>query len=606
VEERPADRDIRSAHPLLSGTPRFEVEQAESVERAQQSLRDHVPDAIIVDLPLTDSSNLETIDQLRRLARHAPILVLTEGPGTPELRHLALSAGATDLIEKASATPQIVARSLLHAIEQGRGDRELARLNRIIDTNPEAMLVVDEMGTTLFANAAAESLLGRRKAELLGHRAKFPLDDAGPVDIELVIRGTRREVELRVVPIDWEGQRCAFATLRDVTEQRATRERRRRAQELEAVGRLAGGIAHDFNNLLTGIMTFTSLVRETIGAGDSRRDDLGQVLNAGKRAVELTRQLLAFSLKEPSAPRPVDLNELLRDLTPRIRAAAGPRVQITARLSSEPCPVLIDPERFAQILNILVNNSSDAMPEGGTVTIETFSGEDVVLGTCVVCRVADDGVGMTEEVQRHIFQPFYTTKSLGEGTGMGLATAYGMLLQANGAVEVQSSPGSGARFDLRFPRLEAGYRAPRSTTPPPQRLPLAKGGETILIAEDDPLVRQSVVRMLRRGGYKFFEATTGLAACEIFAKRKDEIHLALLDVVMPELSGPETALWLRRENPSVKILFMSGYPRDFFDANAEARQLGPLIQKPMTEDVLLTVVRRVLDGHDEHATERLT
>jgi hypothetical protein len=548
-----------------------------------------------------EPSTLATLTHLRKHARRTPVLVVNCAPSDPEVRGRALAAGAADLIERAEATLPLLTRSIQHAIEKTRVELELARMSRIVEANLEATLIVDEGGLVRFMNQTAERLLHRSRDEMVGRSVGFPIHDSGLAVIEIVVLGRRREVELRVTPLDWEGERCSLAMIRDVTEQRATRERRRRAGELEAVGRLAGGIAHDFNNLLTGIMTFTSLVRETIDVGDSRRDDLTQVLNAGKRAVELTRQLLAFSRKEPSAPRPVDLNALLAEVAVRMGALVRPGVRIETRLSPKLWPVLLDPAQFEQIMAILVSNADDAMPSGGMLVIETENDEDIVLGNCVLCSVSDEGVGMTEDVQKHIFQPFFTTKAPGRGTGMGLATAYGLLLQANGTVEVRSRPGKGARFDLRFPKAT---EMPRSLTPAPKRPPLAQGGETILVVEDEPLVRQSVIRMLRRGGYKFVEASTGLEACELFTQRRQEIQLALLDVVMPELSGPETAIRLRAVNPAVKILFMSGYPRDFFDENAEARSLGPLIQKPMTEDVLLAVVRRVLD-EQEHESDRL-
>jgi CheY-like chemotaxis protein len=212
---------------------------------------------------------------------------------------------------------------------------------------------------------------------------------------------------------------------------------------------------------------------------------------------------------------------------------------------------------------------------------------------------------MTEEVKQNLFQPFFTTKEPGKGTGLGLATVYGLLLQAKGTIEVESTPGRGTRFELRFPRADAAARATRITSKPAPRLSTAappRAG-TILLAEDEPIVRQSVSRMLRRGGYHLIEARTGKEALALFAKHKHEIDLALLDVVMPELSGPEAAIRLRAESPSLKILFMSGYPRDLFEANAEARNLGPMIQKPMTEATLLAAVQSVLEATEEDEDE---
>ena len=471
----------------------------------------------------------------------------------------------------------------------------------LVEAHPDAILVVGETGEARYANPAAERLFGKPKEELLGKPVDFPTGAPGPVNVEIGASGARREVEVRIVPVNWEGESAFLASLRDVTDQRPVRERLRRAQELEAVGRLAGGIAHDFNNLLTGILTFTSLVRDTFEPGDERREDLAQVLTSGKRAVELTRQLLAFSRKERSAPRPVDLNELLGALGGVCQRLVGDQIGIDTHFAADLWPVLVDPGHFEQMVTNLVINARDAMTSRGTIAIETRNDHDATLGECVLCRISDTGEGMTDEVKQNLFQPFFTTKEPGKGTGLGLATVYGLLLQAKGTIEVDSAPGSGTRFELRFPRADATQRATRVTSKPAPRPSGAIPARTILVAEDEPIVRQSVSRMLRRGGYRLFEACTGAEALKVFAAHEREIDLALLDVVMPELSGPETAIRLRAANASVKIMFMSGYPRDLFEANAEARNLGPMIQKPMTEATLLAAVQDVLDAMEDDA-----
>ncbi|HEX4338361.1 MAG TPA: ATP-binding protein [Polyangiaceae bacterium] len=463
----------------------------------------------------------------------------------------------------------------------------------LADALPDALLIVDELAKVLFVNQAAEELLGHERQGLLGQPSPFPVGERAPKTIEVVAAGRTREGELRVVPVDWRGQRAFLVSIREVTGQHAQQERRKRAEELEAVGRLAGGIAHDFNNLLTGIMTFTTLVRDTFTVGDERRTDLDQVLSSGQRAVELTRNLLAFSRREPSAPRQANLNTLITRSAAALQKLLGDGIELERDLAPNLWSVLVDAAHFDVMLTKLVVNALDAMPEGGTLRIETRNDDSTVLGECVLCRVSDSGHGMSDDVKQKVFHPFFTTKALGKGTGLGLATVYGLLLQAKGTIEVDSVVGRGTTFDMRFPRAQSGPQSMR-----PQSLPVeshVRGTrEAILLAEDEPIVRQSVGRMLRRGGYTFFEARSGREALEVFADHRDEIGLALLDVVMPELSGPETALRLRSDTPDVKILFMSGYPRDLFDTNEEARDLGPLIQKPMTEAALLGAIRRLL------------
>lgn len=474
--------------------------------------------------------------------------------------------------------------------------REHDQLGDLLNALPDAILVVDAGGIVRFANRSAESLFGRRREELLGQAPTFSVEPRGRVYTEIVTAGRVVEGELRLVPVKWYGENAVVASIRDMTEWRSEMDRQRRAEELDAVGRLAGGIAHDFNNLLTGVMTFTSLVRDSFPADDERRADLGQVLISGSRAVELTRNLLAFSRRDPSLPALSDLSDLVEGLSGLLSQLLGDRVLFSKRLSPTLAPVLVDPRHFERIVTNLVVNARDAMPSGGTLTLVTRNDTDATLGDCVLCRIADTGHGMTEDVKRNLFHPFFTTKSPGHGSGLGLATAYGLLLQAKATVEVDSVVGRGTIFELRFPRATTGTQSLQPRSAVPQGTAQSAGGtEGILLAEDEPLVRRSVGRMLRRGGYTFFGARTGREALDVFEQHRGEIKLALLDVVMPELSGPETAMRLHALVPALKILFMSGYPRDLFEANAEARELGPLIQKPMSEGALLAAIRRLLD-----------
>jgi two-component system cell cycle sensor histidine kinase/response regulator CckA len=367
------------------------------------------------------------------------------------------------------------------------------------------------------------------------------------------------------------------------------REQLRRAHELEAVGRLAAGIAHDFNNLLSAMMTFTSLVHDTLEEGDERKDDLAQVLIAGKRAIALTRQLLALARTEPSAPRPIDLNELLTALDGLCQRLVGEQIAVDTHFAPDLWQVQIDPGHFEQIVTHLLVNARDGSPSPGTIAIETRNDHDARLGDCVLCRISSHGVGISPG-NRKISDTFVLEKEPTKSGSIGLATVYDLLLQAKGTIEIDRDPRRGTRFELRFARADAAPRTPRITNFP-ERPSGTAPGRTILLAEDEPVVRKSVSRMLRRGGYRLFEACTGAEALVLFAEHKREIDLALLDVVMPELSGPETAIRLHAESPSLKILFMSGYPRDLFEANVEAKNLGPMIQKPMTEATLLSAIQ---------------
>jgi signal transduction histidine kinase len=490
---------------------------------------------------------------------------------------------------------QIMGKITAGTENEGDEGREHDQLGDVLNALADAIVVVDAGGIVRFVNRAAESLLGRRREELLGQAPTFSAETRGRIYTEIVTAGRVVEAELRIAPVKWYGENAIVASLRDVLDWRTEMDRRRRVEELDALGRLAGEIAHDFNNLLTGVMAFTSLVRDSLDANDERHADLGQVLASGSRAVELTRNLLAFSRREPSVPAISNLSELVEGLSGLLTQLVGDRIVFSKRLSPSLRPVLVDPRHFERIVTNLVVNARDAMPSGGTLTILTRNDTDAALGDCVLCRISDTGHGMTEDVKRNLFHPFFTTKGPGHGSGLGLATAYGLLLEAKATVEVDSVVGGGTVFELRFPRATTAQDLQLTSVVAQENTQGLSGTEGILLAEDEPLVRRSVGRMLRRGGYTFFEARTGREALDVFDRHKGEIKLALLDVVMPELSGPETAMRLHALAPAVKILFMSGYPRDLFDANESARELGPLIQKPMSEMALLSAVRRLLD-----------
>jgi CheY-like chemotaxis protein len=363
---------------------------------------------------------------------------------------------------------------------------------------------------------------------------------------------------------------------------------------MEAVGRLAGGIAHDFNNLLTAIIAFAGFVRDELPQGDQRRDDVSEILRTADRAAALTRQLLAFSRRQPIAPRNVDLNVLVASAMNLLRRTIGEDVELVARPGDALWPVFVDPGQFEQVVMNLAINARDAMPLGGRLVLETTNearslpdgGDEVVL------RVHDDGVGMTDEVVKQIFEPFFTTKEEGKGTGLGLSMVYGLVTQAGGRISVESEVGRGTTFQIRLPRAKQLAQRPAQSSRSPA---VRHGSETILVVEDELVVRRALTRLLTRGGYTVLEAENGERALSLFREKADEVDLVLSDVVMPGMNGPETVKELRRLKPETKVLFMTGYTDDTTIRHSVSREEVELITKPFSREGLLTRVRRVLE-----------
>jgi PAS domain S-box-containing protein len=387
-----------------------------------------------------------------------------------------------------------------------------------------------------------------------------------------------------------------------VTAERALREQVARTQKLESLGRLAGGVAHDFNNLLTVILSCAELLREAAEEDQpANREDVEQIAAAGERARELVRQLLAFARKQVIAPEPTDLPAVLEAATPLLRRLLGEAVEL--RVQAEPglWPVLGDPGQLEQVFLNLALNARDAMSGSGRLEIRignltiadgTATPDGPPPGDWVQVAVADTGAGMSEEVKSHIFEPFFTTKAPGEGTGLGLALVYGVVSQSNGRIEVDSEPGVGSTFRLLFPRCELPV-APREDGLPAEGT--AGGSETVLVVDDNALVRGVTTRTLRQAGYRVLsagDAREGLAAALSLAGR---VQLVITDVVMPGMSGTAFAEQLAQRLPNVRVLFVSGYSREATVGRGIGRT-SPFLAKPFTASTLLARVREVLDA----------
>ncbi len=406
------------------------------------------------------------------------------------------------------------------------------------------------------------------------------------------------------------GRRQASALARDA-EERLDSERRmreseaqlRHSQKMEAVGRLAGGVAHDFNNLLTAILGYGSTLESRIPPDDPRREMVAQVLKAGERAASLTRQLLAVSRRQIVRPRPLDLSAVVREIEPMLRRLIGEDVELRTSYHPSPLTVVSDPGQIEQVVLNLAVNARDAMPDGGTLRIETAAADpvpasagpvsDAESGPHAVLTVADTGVGMDEETKAHLFEPFFTTKEVGKGTGLGLATVYGIVRQNGGHVGVRSEPGRGATFGVYLPRGEPPASAeaePRAEAAAP------RGAETVLVVEDEATVRALVREVLVERGYRVLEASHGAEGLEVARGHQGEIHLVVTDAVMPGMGGREMVQRLARERPEARILYISGYTDDAVVRHGAHTGEIHFLSKPFPPEVLLRRVRALLDA----------
>ncbi|HXO84936.1 MAG TPA: PAS domain S-box protein, partial [Gemmatimonadales bacterium] len=395
-----------------------------------------------------------------------------------------------------------------------------------------------------------------------------------------------------------------WGTQRDVTDQRHLEEQFRQAQKMEAVGQLAGGIAHDFNNLLTAILGNTQLLLRDLPPGDSKRGDVEEIRKASERAASLTRQLLAYSRRQMLQPEVLDLNVVVAEMDKMLRRLIGENIALETLLAPDLGRVRADPNQVEQVLVNLAVNARDAMVDsgGGTLTIgtgnvdldEAFTQANLgsKAGPHVVLAVTDTGTGMDATVRAHLFEPFFTTKEVGKGTGLGLATVYGIVKQSDGYISVHSEPGRGSSFKIYLPRLDARPR----TSSPGLKLGVSRGTETILVVEDEPAVLALSQRALETHGYVVLAASDATTALRLVERHGGTIHLLLTDVVMPGMSGRDLADQLSARRPGTRVLYMSGYPGDAVVQHGELQPGAAFLQKPFSPDGLARKVRDVLDA----------
>lgn len=552
------------------------------------------------------------------LAREDVVLVLAFylfESGAEDLRR-------KELIEAVAA--QIGSLMERKRIEAERAASE-AQFRSLIENASDLVTVVDAQGIILFQGPSSERLLGFQPEELLGRSAFtwiHPEDAAGVVESlqrALAQPGVPTTVEFRFHHRDgsWRrleslgrsirsesGPLTIAVNSRDVTEHRRLEEHLRQAQKMEAIGHLAGGVAHDFNNILAVILMQTDLMRMEEGLSTPMQEGLRQLRSAAERGANLTRQLLLFGRKQVLHSRVLDLNDVVSNLGKMLQRLIGEDVKLELHLHSEPLLLHADAGMLDQVLLNLAVNARDAMPAGGRLRIQTSlvdldaerlrSLPELPAGRYASLLVSDSGSGISPDVLPHIFEPFFTTKGPGKGTGLGLATVFGIVKQHHGGIQVRSEAGRGSSFELYLPLLAAEEA---NAQPAAQQAARRGGSETILLVEDDPAVRRLAREMLERHGYRVVEASSGAEALSLMPGLLEAVALLLTDMVMPEgVGGKELARHLLAIKPGLKVVYMSGYSAEMAGRELALPKGEHFIQKPFTSESLLEAVRRGLDG----------
>lgn len=497
------------------------------------------------------------------------------------------------------------------------------RMITAIDQAVESVVITDTEGTILYTNPAFEQTTGYSRSEAVGqnpsilkshqHDASFYEElwntiTGGKVWHGRLINkkkdGTLFTEDATISPVrDEDGNIVNFvAVKRDVTRELELEEQYLQAQKMEAIGQLTGGIAHDFNNLLTAINGFAELLQMQLSPDDRRYEMVDKIMYSGQRAASLVRQLLAFSRKQIIEPEILDLNVVVSEMSKMLQRIIGENIRMETKLASESCLIKIDPAQIEQIILNLAVNARDAMPEGGLLIIatenvfldETFVANhlDAQPGEHVLLSVSDTGVGMDHETQVHIFEPFFTTKEEGKGTGLGLATVFGIAKQNGGTIWVYSEVGQGTTFKIYLPRTEQdkSFRAQL-----PDEVELPAGTETILLVEDDPEMQDLIYRILDRQGYTLLSAQNSEDALNLSQGYAEPIDLLLTDIILPDVSGPALAERVVQQRPELKVLFISGYTEEIIAHHGVLDSGVAFLQKPFSPGALAQKVRMALD-----------
>jgi two-component system, cell cycle sensor histidine kinase and response regulator CckA len=520
----------------------------------------------------------------------------------------------------------------MHAEETLRHSE--ARFRSIYEQAGVGIAQVAFDGQLLMTNAALCRLLGYEESELRGKKIQEIVHQDDQVReaelLDAMLREHRQSfyIEKRYLHRDgsavWVDVSSSLvndsagkplyriSVIQNVTERKRAEEQLKQAQKMEAIGRLAGGVAHDFNTLLNVMLGYSELLLAELPPPDARREKVMQIKNSADAAALLTRQLLAFSRKQAIVQEVLDLREVASKMTPILARLLRDDIVLTVKCSDEVCPVKVDPGQIQQLVLNLIANAGDAMPHGGQVNIEVKAVEldetyvqlhpTVQAGRHVMLAISDTGTGMDAETVSHIFEPFFTTKEAGKGTGLGLATVYGIAKRNGGDIWVYSEPGVGTTFKVYLPLTSEALLKPEAAKI--ESRGAGGGGETILLVEDSAALRELTTVILTRDGYHILGAEDGVAALEVSASFEGKIHLVLTDVVMPRMRGPQLAEQILKQRPEIAVVFLSGYTEEAI-TQSDGITGFTLVEKPYTAEALLNSIRRALENASSRSTLRV-
>jgi PAS domain S-box-containing protein len=614
-----------------------ELDHAVSLAEAKSMLQSVDYGLVLFEHETADGAATKLLSEFLHTRGATPFVVLTENVDEKAVAEI-IQAGAYDCMERSQLNGVNLVRTIrcalnLHSTQQQRqmAEQALSKLSCAVEHSAETILVTNNEGLIESVNPAFERVTGYSQQELAGRSQNILKSDlqapllyrelwekirTGDVNrgiaVNLKKNGEVYYVDESVSPIrNAEGRITHFVfNGRDLTERLRIEAELLQSQKMDAIGRLAGGVAHDFNNLLTIITSYSELALDTVVAGSSTQSRLEEILSAAHRAAELTRQLLAFSRKQPQALRVAELNPVVGGIVKGLQRLIGEDIELAFIPGDGLGRLRLDPVQIEQILMNLAANSRDAMPEGGRCTIETSNvqlDEEYVdrkraiipVGRYAVLTLTDTGNGIPAEHLPHVFEPFYTTKASGKGTGLGLATVYGIVKQNHGFVWIYSEPGIGTTFKIYLPCV--ADRPATLETSDPASADVLRGSETVLLVEDEEPLRRAAAEFLRLRGYTVLEAKDGADGLSVSNNYASTIHLAVTDVVMPHMSGGQLATELGTLRPDTRVLFVSGYAGQTVVDHKVADVENNFLQKPFTLKQLASKVRKIIDRHGEVA-----
>jgi two-component system cell cycle sensor histidine kinase/response regulator CckA len=587
---------------------RYTVQWATSFHEgvAYLSRCDH--DVYLIDYRLGAETGIDLIKEAQASGCSSPIILLT-GQGESEIDLVAMRAGAEDFLVKGEITAKELERSVRYAIERKRAEMEIQKLAAFPRCNPNPVLEFSADGQLTYWNDAAQALarsLGRESlAPILPRDLSSVVSDCLSRNENKTLQTTldKRTFSWRFVPIP--ATRLVHCYSTEITERLNLEAQLRHSVKMDAVGQLAAGVAHDFNNILTIIQGHANLLIHSAGLDAEYQKPLKQICSASERASNLIRQLLMFSSKQVMQPRHLDLNEIISNVARMLQRLLGEHINLECGVAQNLTSIYADPGMMEQALMNLAINARDAMPRGGMLRITTnmvHFDEGVVLGNpkarpgnFVCLSVSDNRSGIDPKIINRIFEPFFTTKEIGKGTGLGLATVYGIVKQHEGWIDVESQIGAGTAFRLYFPSTRKPANAVATEEKEPE-MEVRPGSETILIVEDEPALRELVVDILKLYGYRVLEAACGPDALRVWEQHRGEIDLLLTDMVMPEgMSGRELADKLLYEKPMLRVIYTSGYSPGMAGQDIALLEGFNFLPKPYPPMRLAQLVRECLD-----------